>query len=75
MRPPREGQFAAVQRGAALRFGDQAGTGLAFDLCEDPRLLVAVNQSPQDGRLVAGLADQPDKGAVIAAGVPVSGTA
>ncbi len=65
MRPPRESEFAAVERGAALRLGDQAGTGLALDLGENRGLLVAVDQSPQHGRLVMGLGDQPDKGAVI----------
>ena len=65
MGPPREGQFAAIERGAALALRNQAGTGLAFDLREDVRLLVAVDESPQHRGLVMGLGDQPDKGAVI----------
>ena len=62
---PGESEFATVKRGTALRFGNQAGTGLAFDLGEDVRLLGAVHQSPQHGRLVVGLGDQSDKSTVI----------
>src|SRR6056297_834323 len=65
MRPPREGQFSTVERGTALRFGDQAGTGLAFDLGENRGLLVAVDQPPQHWGLVMGLGNQPDKSTVI----------
>ena len=45
-RPPREGQFSAVERGTALRFGDQAGTGLAFDLGEN-RASSSLSTSPR----------------------------
>src|SRR6056297_1350518 len=65
MRPPREGQFATVKRGTALRFGDQAGAGLAFDLGENRGLLVTVDQPPQHWGLVMGLGNQPNKGAII----------
>ncbi len=65
MRAPREGEFAAVKRGAALAFRDQAGTCLAFDLGEDLRLFVTVHQPSQHRGFVVGLRDQPDKGAVV----------
>jgi hypothetical protein len=55
MRPPRESEFASIKRRTALRFGDQAGTGFAFDLSEDVRLIVAVHQPPQHRRLVTCL--------------------
>jgi hypothetical protein len=41
LRPPREGQFAAVERRAALGLGDEPRTGFTLDLGEDLRFLVA----------------------------------
>jgi hypothetical protein len=61
MRPPREGQFAAVERGAALALRRSGGHWSRLRSRRGCRLLVAVDQPPQHRRLVMGLGNQPTR--------------
>jgi hypothetical protein len=70
LRAPGKGQFATVERRAALAFGDQAGAGLALEFRQHGRLLITVDKSAQDRRLMMCLGYQADQGAVIDRGDP-----